>query len=194
MTDDRPQAATTPRSSIRRPFWITVVIALVVIAVDQLTKWWAIENLSDGQVMPVIGDFIRFVLVYNPGAAFGLAAGFTWILAIVAVAAATVAAWYAWRVTSRAWAIVLGMILGGAVTHAGDRLFREPGFAQGHVVDFIAYGNWFVGNVADIMIVLGAGLAVLLVLLKVDTGRTPAPTSDDSADAPSGDDGIAPTS
>ncbi len=173
MTDDRPQAATTPTSSLRRPFWITVAIAIVIVIVDQLTKWWAIENLSGGEVVPVIGDFIRFVLVYNPGAAFGLGAGFTWILAIVAVAAAGVAGWYAWRVKSLAWAIVLGMILGGAVTHAGDRLFREPGFAHGHVVDFIAYGNWFVGNVADIMIVGGAGLAVLLVLLKVDTGRTP---------------------
>lgn len=173
-----------------RMFWITIVIALVIVAVDQLTKWWAIENLSDGQVIPVIGDWIRFVLVYNPGAAFGLGTGFTWILALVAVAAAIAVAWYAWKVTSLAWAVVLGMILGGAVTHAGDRLFREPGFAQGHVVDFIGYFDWFVGNVADIMIVLGAALAVLLVLLKVDNGRLPlettapaAPTDKDDAAA-----------
>ena len=48
-----------------RMFWITIVIALAIVAVDQLTKWWAIENLSDGQVIPVIGDWIRFVLVPN---------------------------------------------------------------------------------------------------------------------------------
>jgi signal peptidase II len=156
-----------------RAFWITVAIAVVVVVVDQATKWWAIENLSDGEIVPVLGDVIRFVLVYNPGAAFGLGAGFTWILALVAVAAVIAIAWYAWRVRSTAWAIVLGMILGGAATHAGDRLFREPGFAQGHVVDFIAYFDWFVGNVADIMIVLGAALAVLLVLLRVDSGRHP---------------------
>lgn len=157
-----------------RMFWITAAIALVVVAVDQLTKWWAIENLSDGQVIPVIGDWIRFVLVYNPGAAFGLGAGFTWILALVAVAAAIAVAWYSWKVRSLPWAIVLGMILGGAITHAGDRLFREPGFAQGHVVDFIGYFDWFVGNVADIMIVVGAVAAVLLVLFKVDAGRVPS--------------------
>ena len=156
-----------------RAFWITVAIAVVVVVVDQATKWWAIENLSDGEIVPVLGDVIRFVLVYNPGAAFGLGAGFTWILALVAVAAVVAIAWYAWRVRSNAWAIVLGMILGGAAPHGGERLFREPGFAQGHVVDFIAYFDWFVGNVADIMIVLGAALAVLLVLSRVDSGRHP---------------------
>lgn len=183
---DTPTPVVSERRS-HRPFVITVVIAIVIVAVDQLSKWWAIENLSDGEVIPVIGDWIRFVLVYNPGAAFGLGTGYTWILAIVAVAAAVAVAWYAWKVKSLAWAIVLGMILGGAITHAGDRLFREPGFAQGHVVDFIGYFDWFVGNVADIMIVVGAALAVLLVLLKVDTGRVPvetaapAPTDDGSA-------------
>ena len=162
-----------PVRRAHRGFAIVIAIAVVVVALDQLTKWWAIENLSDGQVIPVIGDWLRFVLVYNPGAAFGLGTGYTWILALVAVAAVVAIAWYAWRVKSLAWAIVLGMILGGAITHAGDRLFRDPGFARGHVVDFIAYGNFFVGNVADIMIVAGAALAVILVLMRVDAGRNP---------------------
>ena len=158
---------------MKRPFWLAIAIAVLVILADQLTKWWAIENLSDGQVIPVIGDWLRFVLVYNPGAAFGLGTGYTWILALVAVIAVVAIAWYAWRVKSLAWSIVLGMILGGAITHAGDRLFRDPGFARGHVVDFIGYGNLFVGNVADIMIVVGAALAVILVIAKIDSGRHP---------------------
>lgn len=162
-----------PVRQAHRGFWIVIAIAVVVVAIDQLTKWWAIENLSDGQVIPVIGDWLRFVLVYNPGAAFGLGTGYTWILALVAVAAVVAIAWYAWRVKSLAWAIVLGMILGGAITHAGDRLFRDPGFARGHVVDFIGYGTFFVGNVADIMIVVGAALAVILVIAKIDAGRHP---------------------
>ncbi len=179
MTDDRLEAATTAQPSIARPFWITVAIAVVVIVADQLSKVWAIENLSDGQTIPVIGDFIRFWLVYNPGAAFGLGTGYTWILAIIAGAVAVGLAWYAWRVRSVAWTIALGLILGGAVTHLGDRLFRDPGFARGHVVDFIAYGNWFVGNVADIAIVGGVAMAVLLVLLRVDMRRaTPAQEAD----------------
>ena len=173
----------TPRGS-HRAFWIVIAIAVVVVALDQLTKWWAIENLSDGQVIPVIGDWLRFVLVYNPGAAFGLGTGYTWILALVAVAAVVAIAWYAWRVKSLAWAIVLGMILGGAITHAGDRLFRDPGFARGHVVDFIGYGTFFVGNVADIMIVVGAALAVILVLMRVDSGRHPEAPEGAEVEAP----------
>ncbi|NYF09447.1 signal peptidase II [Leifsonia sp. AK011] len=177
-------SAAAPKRS-HRAFWIVIAIAVVVVALDQLSKWWAIENLSDGQVIPVIGDWLRFVLVYNPGAAFGLGTGYTWILALVAVAAVVAIAWYAWRVKSLAWAIVLGMILGGAITHAGDRLFREPGFARGHVVDFIGYGTFFVGNVADIMIVVGAALAVLLVIMRVDAGRHPAAVEADAeAEAP----------
>lgn len=171
MTDDRPQAATETVPSARRPFWIAIVVAVAVIAADQFSKWWAIENLSDGQTIPVIGDFIRFFLVYNPGAAFGLGTGYTWILAIIAGAAAVAIAVYAWRVRSVAWTIALGLILGGAITHFGDRMFRDPGFARGHVVDFIAYGNWFVGNVADIAIVGGVAFAVVLVLLRVNMRR-----------------------
>ena len=87
MTDDSPQADPTS-TKLRRPFWIAVAIAIFVIIADQVSKWWAIENLSDGQTIPVIGDFIRFWLVYNPGAAFGLGTGYAWILAIIAGAAA----------------------------------------------------------------------------------------------------------
>ena len=74
--------------------------------------------------------------------------------------------------------IAFGLVLGGAITHLGDRLFRDPGFARGHVVDFIAYGNWFVGNVADIAIVGGVAYAVLLVLLRVDMKRSDGKKSD----------------
>jgi signal peptidase II len=51
--------------------------------------------------------------------------------------------------------------LGGAVSHLGDRLFRDPGFAQGHIVDFIDYAGFFVGNVADIALVGGAALLIV---------------------------------
>jgi signal peptidase II len=157
-----------------RKFWVIVAIALAVVAADQLSKWWAETNLSDGQVIPVIGDFIRFELVYNPGAAFGLGQGFTWVLAILAVVVAVAIAWYAWRVRSGLWALVLGLVLGGAITHSGDRLFREPGFLQGHVVDFIGYGDWFIGNVADIAIVGGAILGAVLAIFGVKMLRDPS--------------------
>ena len=164
-TDDVVEPTTdaeTPRGS--RKFWIIIAIALVVVAADQLTKWWAETNLVDGKVIPLIDGFLRFELVYNPGAAFGLGTGFTGVLAILAVIVAVAIAWYAWRVRSGWWALVLGLVLGGAITHSGDRLFRSPGFLQGHVVDFIGYGDWFIGNVADIAIVGGAILGAVLAI------------------------------
>lgn len=177
---------------MKRPFWLAAAVAVVVIAADQLSKWWAIQNLSDGQVIPVIGDFIRFELVFNPGAAFSIGENFTWVFAIIAAGVVVAICWYAWSVHSRAWLITLGLILGGAVTHLGDRLFRPPSFAQGHVVDFIGYGNWFIGNVADIVIFSGAALAVILVLRHVPTqreGEAPHAASEDVASETAVDEG-----
>jgi signal peptidase II len=139
---------------------------------DQGTKLWAETALADGQTIPVIGELIRFVLVYNPGAAFSIGTEFTWVLAVLAGAAVVGLAWFAWSLRSVGWTVAIGLVLGGAATHLGDRLFREPGFGRGHVVDFIGYGNLFVGNVADIAIFSGAVLILLLTLRGVATGRT----------------------
>ena len=160
MDDNGPmtEAASNPP---QRRYWLIVVLAAFIVAADQLSKVWAEAALGDGEVIPVIGDFIRFVLVYNTGAAFGLGTGYTWVLALIAGAAAAAIAWYGWRVRSWLWAIAFGLVLGGAVTHLGDRVFR------GKVVDFIGYGDLFIGNVADIAIVGGAILGGLLALLQV---------------------------
>ncbi len=161
-----PRADSSSRIAPRLA-WYTFAIAVAVILLDQGSKWWAEIALTDGKTIPVIGDFIRFVLVYNPGAAFSIGAEFTWVFAVLAAAAVVLIAWIAWRVTSRGWMVALGLLLGGAATHLGDRLFREPGFGRGHVVDFIGYGNWFIGNVADIAIFAGAVMLLVLTLLGI---------------------------
>lgn len=143
---------------------LAVAAAVVILAVDQLTKFWAESTLTDRAPIPVIGDFIRFRLLYNPGAAFSIGENMTWIFAVLAAAAVVVIAVLVSRVRSGAWAVTLGLLLGGATTHLIDRLFRAPGFARGHVVDFIDYNNWFVGNVADIALFCGAVLAIILTL------------------------------
>jgi len=160
---------TTPTRSRRasRLAWPAFGIAVLVILLDQASKWWAVAELSDGTVIPVIGDLIRFVLVYNPGAAFSIGANFTWIFAVLAAAAVVWITMLTWRVENRGWMIALGLLLGGATTHLGDRLFREPGFARGHVVDFIGYGNLFIGNVADIAIFAGAIMLAVLTVMGV---------------------------
>jgi len=179
---DAPLPAPTSRFSPSRLAWAAFAIAVFVILADQASKWWAEANLSDGQVIPVIGDVIRFVLVYNPGAAFSIGSDFTWVFAVLAAAAVVWIITLTWRVESRGWMIALGLLLGGATTHLGDRLFRDPGFARGHVVDFIGYGNLFVGNVADIAIFAGAIMLAILTVMGVHL-RRPAAVPADPADS-----------
>ncbi|GAA0266645.1 signal peptidase II [Cryptosporangium japonicum] len=141
--------------------------------VDQATKYWAERALSDGREITVVPPLIDFRLVYNPGAAFSIGESMTWVFAIAAAAAVVGILYYARRVTSLAWALALGAVLGGAASHLGDRLFREPGFARGHVVDFIDYNGFFVGNVADIALVLGAIVLALLTFREVPLREEP---------------------
>ena len=150
---------------------LALSIAAVVVVLDQLTKLWAERTLTDRAPIPVLGEFLQLRLLYNPGAAFSLGAGSTWILTIAAAIAAVVLVWYVAKPQPRGWAIALALLLGGATTHLGDRLFRAPGFARGHVVDFIDYNGWFVGNVADIALFFGA---VTLILLSFRKSEVPA--------------------
>ena len=158
-----PGAASGTDTSTARPgprrvlvVW-TVVLAALVLVLDQLTKWWAESSLTLGDdTIPLLGSLLGLRLIYNPGAALSIATGMTWLLTIVVVAVVVVIVRMVSRIGSRAWAVALGLLLGGALGNLVDRFFREPGFARGHVVDFIAYANWFVGNVADIAIVAAA--------------------------------------
>ncbi|WP_430594457.1 signal peptidase II [Isoptericola sp. QY 916] len=161
---DAPQDAGAPVSAERRRKLITgtFVLAALVLLIDQLTKWWAESALVWGDdPKPLIGELLQLRLIYNPGAALSIATGMTWILTIVVVIVVVVIVRAIRRIGSTGWAVALGLLLGGALGNLGDRFFREPGFARGHVVDFIDYGV-FVGNVADIAIVAAAVLIVIL--------------------------------
>ncbi|WP_291046008.1 signal peptidase II [Herbiconiux sp.] len=135
-----------------------------MVAIDQASKWWAEANLSRTERIPLLGDLLGLQLAYNPGAAFSLGENATWIFTVLSVVAAVVALVFAFRIRRTSWAIVVGLLGGAATSHAIDRLFRAPSFGNGHVVDFLAYGNWFIGNIADIVIFSGAITAVLIGL------------------------------
>ncbi|WP_461471420.1 signal peptidase II [Microbacterium sp. HJ5] len=172
---------------------IIAVLAMVVLAADQFTKYLALENLPYEQPVPVLGDFLIFYLVRNPGAAFSLGEDVTWIFTIALAAVAVTIGWLAaTRVKSRLWAVGLGLLLGGVLGNLTDRLFREPGFGVGHVIDFINT-PWMmpaIYNIADIFIVsMMIGVALLvLVGLHLDGSREPrkgeaaaAPAATDAA-------------
>lgn len=144
---------------------LVIGLALAIVGVDQLAKWLVVTNLQEGVNVPVLGELVEFEFVRNPGAAFSLGIGATWIFAIIATAVAVAVVVFARRIRSLAWATVFGMLLGGTIGNLIDRLFREPGFGQGYVIDFIRiWGFPAIFNVADIAI---TGSVVVLVLLTI---------------------------
>ena len=144
--------------------WLYLVIALVLIGLDQFTKELAIASLQLGIDYPVLGEVLSWRLVYNDSAAFSLGFGYTWILAVFSTAAMLATIWFARRITSVSWSIMAGIFLAGVVGNLIDRLTREPSFGNGHVVDFIKIPfNFPVFNLADIFIVSMAILTVIRV-------------------------------
>lgn len=149
-------------------------VALALYAADQVAKHLIVTQLRPGDLVPVLGQVLQLHYVTNSGAAFSLATGFTWILSIVAVGVVVVIVWFARRIRSLGWACVFGLVLGGAAGNLTDRLFREPGFGVGHVVDFIqVWGFPAIFNIADSGIVVAMGLFLILSIRGVGLdGRT----------------------
>lgn len=164
---------------------VIAILAVAVLAVDQFTKHLALENLPYEQRVPVWGDVLQFFLTRNSGAAFSLGEGVTWVFTIIlALAAIIIVSLAVTRVRGRLWTIVLGLLLGGILGNLTDRLFREPGFAVGHVVDFI-YTPWMmqaIYNVADMFIVTMMISVALLVLSGVRLDGTREPRAGARAD------------
>ncbi|WP_334152014.1 signal peptidase II [Microbacterium sp.] len=156
------------RSPLRRSAAgaLVAVLAALVLAADQFVKYLTVTYLPLQEPVPVLGEFLQLYSVRNPGAAFSLGSEVTWIFTIALAVVAGVIVWKAFGLRSRLWAVVLGCLLGGVLGNLGDRLFREPGFPVGHVVDMISM-PWMmpaIFNVADIFIVTGMISVALLVV------------------------------
>ena len=165
---DAPAAASTAGRS--RLYAVLGVIAALCLVLDQGTKVWALGHLEAGRPQDLIGAAIRLELIRNPGAAFSIGTGVTWLLALVGVVVLGWVAVTVRRVGSLGWAVALGLLLGGSLGNLIDRFFREPGPGRGHVVDFIDYFGLFIGNVADIAIVGAALLIAVLALRGITIG------------------------
>lgn len=153
-----------------------LAVSWLVILVDQGTKYLAIENLEPYRPVNVLGDFLKFTLVYNDSAAFSIGFGRTWIFTILSSVATIVLLWLSRKIETRSWAIMAGVLLGGVVGNLIDRLARDPGFAVGHVVDFFQLPLGFaVFNVADVAIVTIASLTVIRVMRGDNIGRKNRP-------------------
>lgn len=125
---------------------------------DQLTKWWALENLSDGRVVDVLWT-LRLNLTFNTGFAFSMGGGLGPAIGIVVVAIVGLLIWQGRSVTSATGAVALGLLLGGALSNLADRALRgDGGFLSGAVVDFIDLQWWPIFNLADAAVVIGVAL------------------------------------
>ncbi|WP_298943421.1 signal peptidase II [uncultured Microbacterium sp.] len=160
-----------------RRFALACIAAAGVVLIDQASKAAALSSLSEEERIPLLGNLLGLQLAFNPGALLSLGSGATWLLTLLGMAATVVLIIAATRARTTGWAVGIGLILGGAIGNLIDRLFAPPAFGRGHVTDFLAYGNWFIGNLADVA--LGAGVVVLAGSLWIRHRRTHTAAKDD---------------
>jgi signal peptidase II len=157
----------------------SLAIAAAVVVLDQLTKEWALDALADGPI-EVIWT-LQFNLAFNKGMAFSQGTGLGPIIGVVALLVVVGLLVSIGRSTSRWYPLAVGLIVGGAIGNLLDRLFRDPGWFRGAVVDFIDVQWWPIFNVADIAVTVGGALLLLTSLQ--DRGPEGEPEGEGSAPA-----------
>jgi signal peptidase II len=167
----------------RRSSVLTVFgVAMLVVVADQASKAWAVAQLRDQPPIEVLGSWLQWSFATNSGAAFSFGSGSTWLFTLLAAGIISSVLYFTPKVSNQWWALAMGLILGGGLGNFLDRLFREPSFGQGHVIDFIRVPNWPVFNIADMAVVGGACLAVFLSLRGIDyRAAQDAPDTSDAA-------------
>jgi signal peptidase II len=146
---------------------VLFAVAALVIVADVVSKIIVVAKLSGRPPVRLLHGLLTLDYTRNAGAAFSIGTGATYLFGIVAIAVIAVILRTSRRLFSRPWAVVLGLLLGGATGNLIDRLVRSPGVLRGHVVDWIQLPHFAVFNLADSAISIGGVLAVLLAL----TGR-----------------------
>jgi len=141
---------------------------------DRLTKFLAETYLQGHAPVHLIPGVVQLNYTTNPGGAFGLFGGATWLFLTATFVVCIVIVVASFSVPSGLSAAGLGLVLGGALGNLTDRVVRGSGFS-GRVVDFIDFRWWPVFNVADSAIVIGAGLILLSGVLRSSAERRDTP-------------------
>ena len=149
----------------RRLYAVLLGIASAVLVLDQGSKAWALNSLTPGAAVDLVGSFLRLNLIRNPGAAFSIGHGSTWLLTAVSLGILVWVIVGARKVGNMPWAVALGLLLGGALGNLADRA------REGAVIDFIDPVAWPAFNLADACIVVG-----VFLLLWVVEGRPKRPS------------------
>lgn len=158
-----------------RKFAVCLAVACGVLLLDAVSKVAVVASLRPGQRVVWLGGLLTFQLYRNPGAAFGVGASYTIVIAAIAVGTIVFILRAARRLRSTGWAVSLGLLLGGAAGNLSDRLLRAPNPLHGYVIDWIKLALFPpTFNLADTSITFGAIIAVLLALrgITIEGGRT----------------------
>lgn len=165
--------ASVSKTNLKGGFWGWLLIAAVIVLVDQVTKQYMENTLLYAERWSVL-PFFDFTLLYNPGAAFSFladGAGWQrWFFTLVAMVATTLIV-YMLRKNSQQtlFCASLSLILGGAIGNVIDRIWHS------HVIDFLLFywRDWYFPafNVADIAITCGAILLILDEFIRIRKNR-----------------------
>jgi signal peptidase II len=159
-------------------------VALLILALDQVTKGWIVAHMTLGQSRDLtswLAPVFRLTYITNTGVAFGLFQGLGDFFIVVDLVVVVALMIYNHWLPSGNWLmrLALGLQMGGALGNVADRIFR------GAVVDFLDLNfwplkSWPVGNVADVSIVAGVVLLGIMILLE-EIEQKPEEASQESA-------------
>ena len=139
-----------------------VIIVVIVLLLDQVSKYYIVSGMELYETIPVIQDFFHITYIFNTGASFGLLQDQTLFFTILSGCVILAICWavFFWKATDRYSRVLLGFVTGGALGNLADRL------QHGAVVDFFDFrGIWpYIFNIADMAVVCG-GLALAVVIL-----------------------------
>lgn len=132
------------------------LISLVILILDRLTKYWIQTNFDPWDTVALIPGVFHLTYVQNTGAAFGLLKDWTWLFILVTVMVITAVVFFYRYIKNknRLFQLALALEVGGAVGNFIDRVYF------GYVIDFLDFRVWPVFNIADIAIVIGAGILI----------------------------------
>lgn len=164
---------------------LSVIIAVVVVLLDQLSKFVVVKNLKPLGSTTLIDGILKFTYVENKGAAFGILSEnrFVFMIASILLIALLGYVVYKYHGQSKVFDISLGLILGGGIGNMIDRI------VYGYVIDFVdfcAFDFWkYVFNIADSAVVVGCIFAILFLLLDKNAKvfcETDSNSNEDNAD------------
>ena len=134
-------------------------IALIIVLLDQFSKFLIKQNLQLNQSIPIIKNIFHFTYVTNTGSAFGLFKGFNILFILFSIIVIAVIFYFLNKIKDyrRLLQFSVGLLLGGTIGNLIDRLI------YGYVIDFIDFRIWPVFNLADSAVTIGVILLIILL-------------------------------